>query len=148
MIMMKAPFPKSISFPKKYNRLLESVNATDTLGILINADPDSMASAMVLKRLFWNKVRRILIYRINFIKRADNLAFVKFLAVDLKHIRTLKRSIISKWALVESQPQHHNLFMDHKFNIIIDHHPLTNPIQADFLEIRDDYGANASIMTE
>ena len=85
--MMETPFSKTISFARKYSRLLETVNATDTLGILINADPDSMASAMVLKRIFWNKVRRILIYRINSIKRAD------------------------------------------------------------FLEIRDDYGANASIMT-
>lgn len=146
--MMNTPFPKSISFVKKYSRLLETVNTADTLGILINADPDSMASAMVLKRIFWNKVKRILIYRINSIRRADNLAFVKFLGVDLKHIRNLKQSTISKWALVDSQPQHHKLFMNHKFNIIIDHHPLTTPIQADFLEIRDDYGANASIMTE
>jgi nanoRNase/pAp phosphatase (c-di-AMP/oligoRNAs hydrolase) len=145
---METPFPKSTSFAKKYSRLMETVEASDTLGILINADPDSMASAMVLKRIFWNKVRRILVFRINTIKRADNLAFVKFLAVNQNHIRNLKRSSISKWALVDSQPQHHDLFMDHKFNIIIDHHPLTNPIQADFLEIRDDYGANSSIMTE
>ena len=145
---MKTPFPKSISFAKKYSRLMETVQASDILGILINADPDSMASAMVLKRIFWNKVRRVLVFRINSIKRADNLAFVKFLAVKQKHIRNLKRSTISKWALVDSQPQHHELFINHEFNIIIDHHPLTNPIQADFLEIRDDYGANSSIMTE
>ena len=146
--MMETPFPKSISFAKKYSRLLETVKVSDTLGILINADPDSMASTMVLKRIFWNKVRHILVYRINSIKRADNLAFVKILAVDIKHIRDLKRSAISKWALVDSQPQHHKLFMDFEFNIIIDHHPLTEPIKADFLDIRDDYGANASIMTE
>ena len=73
--MMEAPFPKSISFAKKYSRLLEIVKASDTLGILINADPDSMASAMALKRIFWKKARRVLIYRINSIKRADNLAF-------------------------------------------------------------------------
>jgi nanoRNase/pAp phosphatase (c-di-AMP/oligoRNAs hydrolase) len=146
--MMKTPFPKSISFAKKYSRLLETVNITDTLGILINADPDSMASAMVLKRIFWNKAKRIKVYRINTIKRADNLAFIKFLAVDQKHIRNLRRSEISKWALVDSQPQHHKLFMNHEFNIIIDHHPLTDSIQADFLDIRDDFGANSSIMTE
>src|SRR5210317_684292 len=119
--MMTKPFPQSMSFASKYDRLLEVVNTSDTLGILINADPDSMASAMALKRIFWKKSRRVLIYRVNSIKRADNLAFVKFLTVDQKHIRYLKRSAIKKWALVDSQPYHHKLFMDHKYDIIIDH---------------------------
>ena len=131
-MMMTKPFPKSMSFANKYNRLLEVVNPSDTLGILINADPDSMASAMALKRIFWKKAKRVLIYRINSIKRADNLAFVKFLTVDQKHIRYLKRSAIKKWALVDSQPHHHKLFMDHQYNIIIDHHPVTDPIRLIF----------------
>lgn len=147
-MMMIKPFPKSISYANKYSRLLEVVDPSDTLGILINADPDSMASAMALKRIFWNKAKRVFIYRINPIKRADNLAFVKFLTVDQKHIRYLKRSAIKKWALVDSQPHHHKLFMDHPYSIIIDHHPITEPVTADFLDIREDYGANASIMTE
>jgi nanoRNase/pAp phosphatase (c-di-AMP/oligoRNAs hydrolase) len=146
--MMEIPFPKSISFDRKYSRLLDVVKASDTLGILINADPDSMASAMALKRIFWKKARRVLVYRINSIERADNLAFVKFLAVDQKHIRYMKRSTIRKWALVDSQPHHHKLFMDYQYDIIIDHHPVTDPIRADFLDIREDYGANSSIMTE
>jgi nanoRNase/pAp phosphatase (c-di-AMP/oligoRNAs hydrolase) len=146
--MMETPFPKSTSFAKKYSRLLEIVKPSDTLGILINADPDSMASAMALKRIFWKKARRVLVYRVNSIKRADNLAFVKFLQVDQKHIRYLKRSTITKWALVDSQPHHHELFMDQRYDIIIDHHPVTDPLRADFLDIREDYGANASIMAE
>ena len=48
VIIMETPFPKSISFKKKYSRLLEIVKPSDTLGILINADPDSMASAMTM----------------------------------------------------------------------------------------------------
>jgi nanoRNase/pAp phosphatase (c-di-AMP/oligoRNAs hydrolase) len=54
--MMETPFPKSISFAKKYSLLLDIVKPSDTLGILINADPDSMASAMALKRVFKNLV--------------------------------------------------------------------------------------------
>ena len=137
-----------MSFASKYDRLLEVVNTSDTLGILINADPDSMASAMALKRIFWKKVRQVWIYRVNSIKRADNLAFVKLLNVEQKHIRYLKRSAINKWALLDSQPHHHKLLIDHKYDIIIDHHPITEPIKAVFLDIREDYGANASMMTE
>ena len=146
--MMEQPFPKSTSFADKYIRLLEVVHPSDTLGILIHADPDSMASAMALKRIFWKKARRVWIYRVNSIKRADNLAFVKFLAVELKHIRYLKRSAVRKWALVDSQPHHHALFMGRPYSIIIDHHPVTHPIKADFLDIQEDFGANASLMTE
>ena len=146
--MMEKPFSKSTSFAMKYDRLLEVVNASDTLGILINADPDSMASAMALKRILWKKVRQVLVYRVNSIKRADNLAFVKLLTIEHKHIRYLKRSAISKWALVDCQPHHHKLFMGHKYDIIIDHHPITEPVRAVFLDIREDYGANASMMTE
>ena len=146
--MMTKPFPKSMSFASKYDRLLEVVNASDTLGILINADPDSMASAIALKRIFWKKAKRVLVYRVNSIKRADNLAFVKLLTIEQKHIRYLKRSAINKWALVDSQPHHHKLFMDHNYDIIIDHHPITEPIRAVFLDILEDYGANASMMTE
>lgn len=146
--MMTIPFSKSISDTHKYKRLLEIVDTSDTLGILINADPDSMASAMALKRILGKEVKHVLVYRVNSINRADNLAFVKFLTVDQKHIRHLKRPEISKWALVDSQPHHHKLFMDRDYDIIIDHHPVTEPIRAGFLDIREDYGANASIMTE
>ena len=137
-VVMEKPFPKSISFVNKYNRLLKVVNPSDTLGILINADPDSMASAMALKQIFWKKVRHVVIYRINSIKRADNLAFIKFLEVDQKHIRYLKRSAITKWALVDSQPHHHKLLMGTQYHIIIDHHPVTDPVRADFLVILEE----------
>jgi nanoRNase/pAp phosphatase (c-di-AMP/oligoRNAs hydrolase) len=38
--------------------------------------------------------------------------------------------------------------MGHQYDIIIDHHPVTDPVKADFLDIREDFGANASIMAE
>ena len=50
---------------EKYKRLLETVTPEDTLGVLINADPDAIASALALRRLFWRKVKKALIYRIN-----------------------------------------------------------------------------------
>jgi nanoRNase/pAp phosphatase (c-di-AMP/oligoRNAs hydrolase) len=146
--MMGTPFPKSISSAKKCSRLLEIVKASDTLGILINADPDSMASAMALKRLLWRKVKHVFIYRINRVKRSDNLAFIALLKVEQKHIRYMKRSGITKWAIVDSQPDHNEKFMDHQFDIIIDHHPVLPTSRAHFVDIRENYGATSTIMTE
>jgi nanoRNase/pAp phosphatase (c-di-AMP/oligoRNAs hydrolase) len=38
--------------------------------------------------------------------------------------------------------------MKQQYDIIIDHHPVTDQLQANFLDIREDYGANSSIMAE
>ncbi len=146
--LMDHPFPKSITSKEKCKRLLSVVGPEDTLGIFINADPDAMASAVALKRIFWRKVRKTEIYHINDIQRADNLAFIKLLKIDQKHIRHLKPSKITKWAIVDSQPHHHEKFKNRLFDIIIDHHPAAESSKARFVDIKEDYGANSSIMTE
>jgi nanoRNase/pAp phosphatase (c-di-AMP/oligoRNAs hydrolase) len=145
---MDQPFSKSISHTEKYKRLLEVVTPEDTLAVLINADPDAIASALSLKRLFWRKVKKALIYRINAITRADNLVFLKLLKIDVKHIRNLNSAKITKWALLDSQPHHEDHFSKYHFDIIIDHHPLGPDVEATFLDIQEDYGANSTIMTE
>jgi nanoRNase/pAp phosphatase (c-di-AMP/oligoRNAs hydrolase) len=145
---MDHPFPKSTTAAEKCKRLLALVHPEDAAAILIDADPDAMASALALKRLFWRKVRKATIYHINPIKRADNLAFIRLLKIDLQHIRNLKPTQIDKWAIVDSQPDHHKEFSGRPFDIIIDHHPLSPPSKAPFVDIREDYGANSTIMTE
>jgi nanoRNase/pAp phosphatase (c-di-AMP/oligoRNAs hydrolase) len=146
--LMAHPLPKSMSFTEKVKRLWEVVNPEDTLGILIDADPDAMASALSLKRLFWRKVRKVEIYHINPIERADNLAFIKLLKIDQQHIRYIKPSKITKWAILDSQPHHHEQLENYLFDIIIDHHPMDPSSKAHFIDIKEDYGANSTIMTE
>lgn len=124
------------------------VNPEDTLAIVISADPDSMASALALKRLFWRKLRQTTIYRINTIKRPDNLALVKLLKIDQLHIRYINRKKNNKWAIIDSQPQHNELFTPYPFDIIIDHHLAGYNETAQYVDIRDDIGATASMMTE
>jgi len=145
---MDAPFGSSISNSEKVKRLFALVDSNDALAVLINADPDAMASAMALKRLFWRRVRRIDIYRINKIDRADNLAFVKMLDVNQQHIGRLKKSDYDKWAIVDSQPHHNPAFRNIDFNLVIDHHPLDGRLKADFIDVRPNFGANATILTE
>lgn len=145
---MEHPFSKSISSIEKCKKLMEVVNHDDTLAIMINADPDAIASAIALKRFFWRRVKKTIIYRINTIKRADNLALIKFLKIDQKHVRDINKVEITKWAIVDSQPHHDEQFKKHSFDIIIDHHPLGDCSEAEFVDIKEDYGANSTIMTE
>ena len=146
--IMDHPFAKSISLSEKCKRLHEIVTPEDILGVLINADPDSIASALALKRFYWRKVKKTLIYRINTIKRADNLALIKLLKIDQKHIRNINNSVITKWAIVDSQPHHDEQFGRYQCDIIIDHHPLGPTSTGQFVDIKEDYGANSTIMTE
>ena len=146
--IMDHPFPKSTTVAEKCKRLSEVVLPDDTLAILINADPDAMASALALKRLFWRKVKKTMIFHINPIQRVDNLAFIKLLGIDQKLIRHLKPKEFTKWAIVDSQPHHHEDFMGKQFDIIIDHHPLGPSSEAYFVDIKENYGANSTIMTE
>jgi nanoRNase/pAp phosphatase (c-di-AMP/oligoRNAs hydrolase) len=124
------------------------VSLGDTLGILINADPNDMASAMALKRFLWRNVKNVPVYHFNSVKRADNLAFIKLLRINQLHIRKMERSDITKWAILDSQPHHYKHFIDRRFDIIIDHHPAHLNSKAGFTYIREDYGANSTIMTE
>jgi nanoRNase/pAp phosphatase (c-di-AMP/oligoRNAs hydrolase) len=146
--LMIQPFAKSVSSIERTKRLVDLVTLDDNLAILINADPDAMASALALNRIFWRKVRKSRIYHTNVIKRADNLALIKLLKIDLQHIRNLDSSEITKWAIVDSQPHHQDHLNKYHFDIIIDHHPLGPQSVAPFVDIKEDYGATATIMTE
>jgi len=145
---MDHPFPKSVTSAEKCKRLMELLSPDETWGIVMNADPDAIASALALKRLFWRKVRKVTIFHINPIERADNLALIRLLKIKMQRIRSMKGRKIRRWAIVDSQPHHHERFMNHPFDIIIDHHPIGPPVEAAFIDIKEEYGANATILTE
>lgn len=132
----------------RYEKLLAIVKATDVVGIAIVADPDAIGSALALKRLLWRKVQKTVICRVNAITRTDNLAMVRDLKINLPYIKRAKTSDVTKWAIVDSQPHHHKLLANMDCTIIIDHHPADPSLTALFMDIRENYGAAASIMTE
>jgi len=146
---MDRPFPKSTTSAEKCKRLMELLSPDETWGIVMSADPDAIASALALKRLFWRKVRRVTLFHVNPIERADNLALLRLLKIKLQRIRSMRGRKIKRWAIVDSQPYHHQRFMNQAFDIIIDHHPVAEaPVEASFIDIKEEYGANATILTE
>ncbi|EFK06764.1 DHHA1 domain protein [delta proteobacterium NaphS2] len=147
-ILMEHPFSKSTSQTERSQKLLEMVSSDDRLGIIISADPDAMASALALKRLFWRKLRKVEILHVNTIERPDNLAMIQLLNIKQRRIRSTRGRKLTKWAIVDSQPSHYPQFKNHSFDIIIDHHPIDPGSKATFMDIREGYGANATIMTE
>lgn len=120
--------------------------------ILINADPDALASAMALKRLLHTKAKSVDIMRINEVTRPDNLAMIRYLRIPAKPWQPEKAHLYDALAMVDSQPAHNPAFAGLVFNIIIDHHPFTNLGDAlaenAFCDIRPGIGATSSIMTQ
>lgn len=145
---MRAPFGKTVSTIEKVRKLQNTAGPGDRMAILVNADPDALACSLALKRLFWRRVKPIHIFRTNRIDRADNLAFVRLLDIHTRHIQRFKRSAYTKVALLDSQPAHDKRFAAIDFDIIIDHHPRANGLEADFIDIREEYGAAATLLTE
>ncbi len=148
----KAPLePKVTRFKSNKERvktLLSQFKKDDRVLILIWADPDSMASALAMKRLIRPRVSEVTIAHVNEIRRLNNLAMIKLLKIPLVKWRQVKANEYTKKILVDSQPSHNAEFQKLKFDVVIDHHPLTNGWDAPFIDIRPEYGATSSMMTE
>jgi len=137
----------TISNTGKLRRFYDQFAHDDHVLIVINADPDAIASAMAVKRLLWRKVAGVTISNINVIKRPDNIAMIRLLDVNLVPVKDIVKDCFSRFVMVDSQPDHSEVFARFPMDVIIDHHPET-VVHASFLDIRSKYGATASIMTE
>ena len=137
----------TISNTEKLRRFYDQFSHDDHVLIVINADPDAIASAMAVKRLLWRRVSNVTISNINIIKRPDNIAMIRLLGVNLVPVKDIIKDCFSRFVMVDSQPEHNELFVRFPMDIIIDHHP-DSEVKAPFVDIRPKYGATASIMTE
>jgi nanoRNase/pAp phosphatase (c-di-AMP/oligoRNAs hydrolase) len=137
----------TISNTEKLRRFYSQFSHDDQVLILINADPDAIASAMAIKRLLWRRVAGVTISNINVIKRPDNITMIRLLGVNLVPVKDIVKDRFTRVVLVDSQPDHNEIFLSFPIDVIIDHHPET-VVHASFLDIRSKYGATASIMTE
>lgn len=121
--------------------------------IMINADPDALASAMALTRIMLHKVHNADIMRINEVTRPDNLAMIRYLRIPVKAWQPEKAAQYDRFAIVDSQPQHNKAFQGIPFDLIIDHHPLAltpacpAPSPVSFCDIRPGVGAASTMMT-
>jgi len=120
----------------------------DDVLVIINADPDALACAMAIKQLLRYRVKSVVIAHPNEIRRLNNIAMVQRLKIPLERLSTIKLDTFKKKVLVDSQPAHLPVFEKIKFDVVIDHHPLSGECHAGFVDIRPDYGAASSMLVE
>ncbi len=118
-----------------------------------NPDPDSIASAFGFQFLLNKKfgVRSIIGYG-GVVTRAENKAMIHRLRINMVQLLRVKPSDFFAIAAMDLQPgTGNNLLHAHKRSatIVIDHHPLRkSALKAEFHDVRPDYGATSTIITE
>jgi nanoRNase/pAp phosphatase (c-di-AMP/oligoRNAs hydrolase) len=120
----------------------------DSVLVTIDPDPDAIGSALAVKRLLWHKVASTSIGIIRPIRRLNNLAMVKLLRLPLFPLNTLDTHKLDKVVLVDGQPSHNDLFKSFQYTVVIDHHRPNEALTADLCDVRPEYGATSTIMTQ
>lgn len=137
-------------------RLLNMLSREEDWLILVNADPDALASAMALKRILAHRAGEVNIARINAITRPDNLAMVRYLRIPLIPWDQTLCGLFHRFALVDSQPHHNAAFAGVPFSLVVDHHPLlpehaslaSTQVPDPLVDIQPDYGATSTLFCE
>ena len=83
--------------------------------------------------------------------RAENQAMLRYLNIDLVPVGEIDFSRHPQVALVDTQPGRINNSLPEHFTptMVIDHHPAYGSYEGvSFLDLRDEYGATSTILTE
>lgn len=148
---------KSISIKKEtelnFNKLMEMGRTDDSLVLLMygSPDPDAIASAMALREMFRQTkgLSKSVFVSTEPLIRRQNIEFVSSMRL---HIHLLDKVDLSSYRLIaflDAQPS----FLGDKLSfikphIVFDHHPREGLWQAQVEDIRPEYGALSSILTE
>ena len=134
--------------------LLQALDRPGPLVILPhdNPDPDSLASAAALKFLAATLVKRESHIALGgIVGRAENRAMLTYLNITLVPVSEVRFGGDTQVVLVDTQPgRSNNSLPDGIVPVaVIDHHPAYDTYPGvSFLDLRDQYGATSTIVTE
>jgi len=110
-------------------------------------DPDAIASAFALKTLLGRTRASAPVCTFGTITRPENLAMCKILELEVEAIDADALDQFDRVAMVDVQPS----FLEERFeevDLVIDHHPIEQPIRARIKDVRPSYGATSTILVE
>jgi nanoRNase/pAp phosphatase (c-di-AMP/oligoRNAs hydrolase) len=146
---MASPPPKT-----RLAGLLQALEGPAPLVILPhdNPDPDALASAAALKYLAQALLQKdAIIAQGGIVGRAENRAMITYLNIDLRPVGEIDFGPDVQIALVDTQPGRINNSLPAGVipTVVIDHHPAYDEYSGVlFLDLREEYGATSTIMTE
>ena len=117
-----------------------------------NPDPDALGSAFGMRHLLTKttKIRSVIGYS-GFIGRSENQIMTRLLHINPIHLSKLQSRKFDRIILCDYQPRGktQEVFKNQEADIVLDHHPsFRRKSKARFSDIRTDYGATSTIVTE
>lgn len=109
-------------------------------------DPDAIASALAVRRVLGRRDSTAPIVSLGRITRPENRRMVELLRLPVTQVTPAELRRFDRLIAVDVQPQ---VLEGSAVRLaVIDHHPPEDGYSAELLDIRPDYGATATILTE
>ncbi len=151
--MKEDVFPIRKETGLNFNKLMDMVQPDDSLLLMMHGspDPDAIASAMALHEVLQKTkgLSRSAFMSTEPLIRQQNIEFASSMHV---HIQLMNQVDIQSYrliALMDAQPSFFSREMNFiRPHIVFDHHPYEGEWSAELMDIRPNYGALSSIMTE
>jgi nanoRNase/pAp phosphatase (c-di-AMP/oligoRNAs hydrolase) len=134
---------------QKLRDLRRLVAEDDRIAIVLqdDPDPDAMSSAIALRTLLGRNKQTTPIFAFTPVTRPENRTMTHLLEIEVAPAVTEELREFDKIAMVDVEPPYFGARIP-RADIVIDHHPNYEIGLAPFEDIRVDYGATATIMTE
>jgi len=134
-------------------KLKTMIHENDSLAILMygSPDPDAVASAMAVQELFMHitHLSQCIFVATEPVVRQQNLEFIRAMKVEIQLLNKIDLRPFQLRVLVDAQPTFFGeALLDIDPQIVFDHHPCTTVWHAELADIRENYGALSTMMTE
>jgi len=133
----------------RLEQLRATVDGAEKVALLLqdDPDPDGIASAIALRTVLGRNRSTTPLFAFGETTRAENLAMLRLLdvSVETADVETLRA--FPCVALLDVQPAYFGERLPHA-NVVIDHHPRASAIDVEYCDLRVQYGATSTILTE
>jgi nanoRNase/pAp phosphatase (c-di-AMP/oligoRNAs hydrolase) len=113
-----------------------------------NPDPDAIASSYALMELVKEFATEVAIAYMGEFTRPENAAMVSILKIPMRKFTWDLLQPQTMVATVDAQPSFFKLDDRLRFDVIVDHHPLSDLGEPKFADVRPTYGSTSTIFTE
>jgi nanoRNase/pAp phosphatase (c-di-AMP/oligoRNAs hydrolase) len=134
---------------RRLHCLRQFAAGADIVPILIHddPDPDAVSSALAVATLLGSRPDRTPIVTMDPMTRPENQRMAELLRIRITRVTRDELRRFARIITVDTQPRDLQVAGQPRL-AVIDHHPIEHSYDADFLDVRSEYGATATMMTE
>src|SRR5262245_33200556 len=134
---------------KRLEQLRRVVGNAERVALLLqdDPDPDGTASAIALRTLLGRNRSTTPLFAFGAATRPENVAMLRLLDVTIEPATVDILRAFPCVALLDVQPAYFGERLG-RAHIVIDHHPRVSPIEVEYCDLRPQYGATSTILTE